>query len=262
MAAHEAQYQRIHPSPAADVESQQPPPARPNQKPISTATWRPPTHPPPIRPPPPPPLAAGANLLKKPKRSCCSPCKCVCWTLAILLLLTIVLAATVGAIYLIFKPKVPNYSVDSLRITDLTLNMDLSLTAKFDVRVTADNPNDKIGIYYEKGGLISVWYQGTSLCVGPIPRFYQGHRNVTRLHVALAGRNQYGSAVMSAIQQQQATGRIPLELRIHAPVAVKLGALKMRKVKVLGKCLLVVDSLSSSSKIRIQASDCKFKLKL
>ncbi|CAN1265792.1 NDR1/HIN1-like protein 6 [Linum perenne] len=196
----------------------------------------------------------------KPNTSCIR--KCICWTFSILLLLLIAAAASAAAIYLVFKPKVPNYSVDSLRISDLRLNLDLSLTARFDVRVTASNPNDKIGIYYESGGDISVWYSGTKLCRGPIPKFYQGHRNVTRLHVGLAGRKKYGSALMSAIQEQQTTGRIPLDLRVHAPVAVKLGALKMRKVKVLGNCVLVVDRLSSNNRINIKASDCKFKLKL
>ncbi|CAN0902198.1 NDR1/HIN1-like protein 6 [Linum grandiflorum] len=197
---------------------------------------------------------------KKPNTRCM--CKCVCWTLLILLILAVAVAASIAAIYLVFKPKVPKYSVDSLRLSDLRLNPDLSLTAKFDVRVTASNPNDKIGIYYESGGVISVWYSGRNLCRGRVPKFYQGHRNVTRLRVGLAGRNRYGSAVMSAIQQQQTTGRIPLVLKVHAPVAVKLGALKMRKVKVLGNCDLVVDRLSLNNRINIKASDCKFKLKL
>ncbi|MCI34052.1 hypothetical protein A2U01_0055270, partial [Trifolium medium] len=52
---------------------------------------------------------------------------------------------------------------------------------------------------------------------------------------------------MAALQQQQQTGRIPLDLNIHAPVAIKLGRLKLKKVKVLGQCQLVVDSLSSNN---------------
>lgn len=193
-------------------------------------------------------------------RSCF--CKCFCWTISILVLLLIILAAIVGILYLVFQPKLPKYSVDNLRISDLRLNFDLSLYAKFDVKISANNPNKKIGIYYEKGGKLSVLYSKTKLCEGFLPRFYQGHQNITKLNVSLTGQTQYGSTVMKALQEQQQTGRIPLDLEVDAPVAIKLGKLKLKKVRVLGQCLLVVDSLTANNQISIKASNCSFKLKL
>ncbi|XP_028756552.1 NDR1/HIN1-like protein 6 [Neltuma alba] len=196
----------------------------------------------------------------KPKRGCF--CKCICWTLVLLIILLIMLGATAGIIYLVFKPKLPNYSVNSLRISDLRLNFDMTLYAKFDVKITANNPNKKIGIYYEKGGGLSVWYSNTQLCEGSLPEFYQGHRNKTVLDVSLTGQVQAGSTLMAALQEQQQTGRVPLELKVHAPVAIKLGRLKLRKVRVLGECMLTADSLSANNPISIKASDCKFRVKL
>jgi hypothetical protein len=138
----------------------------------------------------------------------------------------------------------------------------MSLYAEFDVKITAYNPNNKIGIYYEKGGKLSVWYTNTKLCDGVLPKFYQGHQNKTVLQVALTGQTQYGSTLMTALQQQQQTGRIPLDLKVDAPVAIKLGKLKLMKVRVLGECLLVVDSLSANNAITIKASNCRYRLKL
>ncbi|KAG4150773.1 hypothetical protein ERO13_D04G024800v2 [Gossypium hirsutum] len=204
----------------------------------------------PVRPPPPPPR----------KRSCC--CKCICWTVSLIVVLLIILGATIGILYLVFRPQLPKYSIDSLRISDLRLNFDMTLYAKFDVKITANNPNKKIGIYYEKGGRLSVWYTNSKLCEGSLPKFYQGHQNITKLDVVLTGQTQSGSTLMSALQEQQQTGQIPLDLKVHAPVAVKLGKLKMRKVKILGECKLVVDSLSANNIISIKASNCKFRLKL
>ncbi|XP_055827164.1 NDR1/HIN1-like protein 6 [Solanum dulcamara] len=194
------------------------------------------------------------------KRSCC--CKCICWTISLIIILLIIIAAIAGILYLVFKPKIPQYSVDNLRISDLRLNFDMSLYAKFNVRLTAVNPNKKIGIYYEKGSHLSVWYKNTQLCKGSLPKFYQGHQNKTVLDVALTGQSQYGNTLMSAIQEAAQTGRIPLDLKIEVPVSVKLGKLKLRKVRILGDCLLIVDSLSANSLVRIKASTCKFGLKL
>jgi hypothetical protein len=201
---------------------------------------------------------------KQPEKrsSSCSYCRCMCWALSILLLVLIIIGATAGIPYLVFRPKLPSYSVDSLKISNLRLNLDMSLYAKFDVKITADNPNKKIGIYYEQGGRLSVWYTNMRLCEGTLPKFYQGHQNKTVLNVALTGQNQYGNTLMNALQQQQQTGSIPLDLTVDAPVAIKLGTLKLRKVRILGKCLLVVDSLTANKFISITANKCRFRLKL
>ncbi|KAK4394945.1 NDR1/HIN1-like protein 6 [Sesamum angolense] len=206
-------------------------------------------------------VAAMPPALKPPKRRNCW-CKCLCWTLSLLILLLVIVGATVGILYLVFQPKLPKYSVDNLRISDLTLNFDLSLYARFNVRITAENPNKKIGIYYEKGSRLSVWYKNTNLCQGSIPKFYQGHQNRTVLNVALTGQNQYGRTLLEALQEQQQTGRIPLDLKIDVPVSIKLRKLKLKKVRVVGTCMLIVDSLSTDSLINIKASTCNFGLKL
>ncbi|XP_059661634.1 NDR1/HIN1-like protein 6 [Cornus florida] len=198
---------------------------------------------------------------KPPCRGTCC-CKCVCWTVSLLILLLIVIGVTGGILYLMFQPKLPKYSIDSLKISDFRLNFDMSLYAKFDVKITANNPNKKIGIYYEKGSHLSVWYTNTKLCQGLLPRFYQGHQNTTRLDVALTGQTQYANALMAALQEQQQTGRIPLDLKVDVPVSIKLGKLKLRKVWILGKCVLIVDSLSANNLISIRANTCKFRLKL
>lgn len=138
----------------------------------------------------------------------------------------------------------------------------MSLYARFTVKITADNPNKKIGIYYERGSHLSVWHKTTNLCQGTIPRFYQGHQNRTVLNVALTGQNQYGSTLLEALQEEQQSGSIPLDLKIDVPVRIELGKLKLKKVRILGTCKLIVDSLSTNTLISIKASTCSFGLKL
>ncbi|CAM8972516.1 hypothetical protein QQ045_030100 [Rhodiola kirilowii] len=261
-----ADRQRIHPV-VADVEAPVPPTA-PLVPPGSFRSDKGP--PPPSRPPPPlPPLNSNNRPLPiipplpppryhtKPSRSCFL--KCMCWTLTLLIILVILLGALVGFIFLAFKPQAPKYSVDSLRIGDLRLNLDMTLYARFDVKITATNPNKKIGIYYEKGSKLSVWYTKTKLCQGSLPVFYQGHQNTTKLNVALTGQTQAGNTLMSALQEQQQTGRIPLDLKVDVPASIELGNVKLPKVRLLVGCELIVDSLSANSLVSIKASDCRFK---
>ncbi|KAE8684397.1 nibrin-like isoform X2 [Hibiscus syriacus] len=198
----------------------------------------------------------------KKRRSCCC-CRCLCWTLSILLLLIVIIGIIVGISFLVFRPKLPDYSIDGLEVTQLSLSSDSSLSASFHVNFTARNPNRRIGIYYEGGSHITVWYTGTQLCRGSIPKFYQGHRNTTVLVLPMSGQIQNGSGLMTALQQQQQqTGNIPLMLRASQPVRIKLGSLKLPEMKFSVRCRLVVDALSPNSAIRISSSNCSFRFRV
>ncbi|KZV32788.1 hypothetical protein F511_23700 [Dorcoceras hygrometricum] len=250
-----AEHQRVHP--VMVVPPARTPPTQPRQGPFPSLV--PPTGP--LQGPFQPVKVdqSGRNAPVVKRTNCW--CKCLCCIITTLILLLIIVAAALAILYLVFQPKLPRYSVDDLRITDLTLNYNLTLYARFDVRITANNPNKKIGIYYEKGSRLSVWYKETNLCHGSIPRFYQGPKNTTALEVGLTGQNQYGRTLLEALQEQQQTGRIPLDLKIDVPVKIKLGNLKLMKVRILGSCKLIVDSLSTNKLISIKASSCNFGLK-
>ncbi|KAI9381656.1 hypothetical protein POPTR_015G148200v4 [Populus trichocarpa] len=197
----------------------------------------------------------------KERSSCC--CRFLCWTLSLLFLLILLIGVVAGILYLVFQPKLPKYSIDRLQITQFNLTNNSSLTATFDVTITARNPNKKVGVYYEGGSHISVWYTGTNLCQGSLPRFYQGHRNTTVLNVVLSGQtNDANTLITSLQQQQQQTGIIPLNLRVIQPVRIKFGKLKIMKVKFRVRCRLDVDNLAANNAINIRNSSCKFRFRL
>ncbi|XP_073001694.1 NDR1/HIN1-like protein 6 [Typha latifolia] len=198
----------------------------------------------------------------KSRKGGCSCCRCLCWTILTLILFLVLIAATLAILYFVFDPKLPKYSVDRLRVSSFTVDSNLTVHASFDVTVTAENPNKGIGIYYERGSRLSVWYSGYSLSEGTLPAFYQGHRNTTVLTVVMTGEGQIGSEKMTALQQQEQTGAVPLDFKGDVPVRVKLGGLKLWKVTSKVRCSLVVDSLTANNQIKIKNSSCKFSLKL
>lgn len=252
-------HQKIHPVP--DVEA--PPPS--SAPLIPPNTLKSDSHnrdhypPPPSRtlpsgyPLPPPPH-------KRSKRSCC--CRTLCCILTTLLVLIIAIGATIGILFLIFRPKIPDYSIQTLRITQFSPNSNDSISATFVVNITTRNPNNRIGIYYLGGSSLSAYYRNTLLCQGSLPAFYQGHRNTTAIDVALTGTVNHASEFSATLQQQQAeTGNVPLVLRARVPVRVKLGKLKLMKMRFRVTCELSIDSLTSNTEIRVASSSCKFRLR-
>ncbi|CAL0315685.1 unnamed protein product [Lupinus luteus] len=205
---------------------------------------------------PPPPLHSKPP---KKKRSCC--CRFFCWFISILLILIVAIGITIGILYLVFRPKLPKYSVDELKVTNFDSSTNNSLSVTFNVTITARNPNKKIGIDYRGGSHISAWYNDTKLCEGSLPKFYQGHRNTTVLSIPLSGQTQDASGLQNSLQQQlQQKGNVTLNLKVKQPVRIKLGKLKLFTIKFKVRCNLVVDSLDQNNSIRIKSNSCKFSL--
>ncbi|QHO48568.1 uncharacterized protein DS421_1g06540 [Arachis hypogaea] len=245
-----ADNQRIHP----DIEA----PPRPSAPLVPRNIAKSENGDPNNRPLPPPlPQRTLPVMHSKPprrRRSCC--CRFLCCTFTTLLILIIAIAITAGILFLAFRPKIPKYSVDKLRITEFNFSSGTNiLSVTSNVRITARNPNKKIGIYYEGGSHISAWYSGAQLCEGSMIKFYQGHKNTTVLDLPLRGQIQDASGLVSKIQQQiQDTNNIPLDIKVKQPVRVKFGKLKLFKVNFRVRCKLVVNSLSANNDIKISSS--------
>ncbi|RLN41188.1 protein YLS9-like [Panicum miliaceum] len=216
-------------------------------------------------PPPPRRVAPPPAPLPPPKRrgrGCC--CRFLCCLIVTTAVLAILLAAAAAALYLIFKPQAPRYSVDRLAVSAFQVDPStLTARAAFDVTVTAANPNARIGILYERGSSLGVWYGPYPLARGALPAFHQAPRNTTVLAVAMAGEVQLASAAVAGMRDAQRDGAVPLVFRADVPVRVELGSLRLWRVTARVRCDLVVDRIMDvSSPIKIKASNCKFGFKL
>lgn len=249
-----ADYHRIHPVTVGSPPQPSAPPDQANgKKPSHDQQQLPITAPPPYAPAP---LAPP----RRKRHSRC--CRCVCCTLIAVLVLVVALGATAGILYLVFKPKIPKFHVDRLTVSRFDVNTTaMTVTDAFEVEVTSDNPNKRIGIYYD-GGEVTASFNGTELCRGAFPALYQGHRSTVRPRISLAGETRLDSAVAAQLVQQQQAGFVPLTVRARVPIRIKFGAIKLWKMTGKARCSLVVDSLQAGTQLRIRSNSCSFKLKL
>ena len=216
---------------------------------------------------PPPENARRYNDLtrrSKRRRPCCC---CLCWSLGILTFLLVLIAVTAAIFYLVVKPEAPNYTVDSIAIsgfntsTSSSSSSSLTVSPEFDVAVRADNPNDKIGIDYQKDSSVEIYYTDVSLCNGVLPEFYQPSNNVTVFKTALKGSGVVlSSSVKNSLVAAQSQGRVPLLLKVRAPVKIKVGSVKTWTITVKVDCDITVDKLSANA--TILSKDCHYGVKL
>ncbi|KAL8166457.1 hypothetical protein V2J09_007956 [Rumex salicifolius] len=152
-----------------------------------------------------------------------------------LLFLGLLLGFLAAGFFLVFRPKLPHYSVTGLHVINLSLSPNNTLSTAFIVHVTARNPNERIGIYYDVGSRLTVQYSGaTKLCQGNLPVFFQGHHNTTVVKVALYGATPNATAVARGmLHRSDGGGGVALVVEGRMRVRLKLGKLKlgMRKMK-------------------------------
>ncbi|KAK3143361.1 hypothetical protein QOZ80_4AG0299400 [Eleusine coracana subsp. coracana] len=239
-------YHKIHPVAGG---SPPPPDHTTNKKPSLDDDQLPITAPP-----------AAPHRIRNKRRGRC--CRCVCWTTLIIVALVVALGATAGILYLVFRPKIPNFNVDRLTVTRFDVNAtSMTATGAFDVDVTATNPNRRIGVYYD-GGEVTASFNGTELCRGPFPALYQGHRTTVNPRITLTGETRLDSDVVAQLARQQQAGFIPLQVRARVPIRIKFGGLKLWKMTGKAYCDLVADRLQAGTRLRIRSNNCSFKLKV
>ncbi|XP_052143018.1 NDR1/HIN1-like protein 6 [Oryza glaberrima] len=138
----------------------------------------------------------------------------------------------------------------------------LTARASFDVAVRFENPNRAIGISYEEGSSLAVFYGGHRLSEGALPAFYQGHGDAGVVHVAMSDATLEGAGAVAEAMQQVVGGggELPLVFRGEVPVRVKVGPITTGKLTPTIRCDLVLDRLSTEGEIRVKNMSCKIKL--
>ncbi|KAI5667188.1 hypothetical protein M9H77_17041 [Catharanthus roseus] len=196
---------------------------------------------------------------KKPRRSCCR--LFLCYTIAFILIFILALAIAAGVLYLVFRPEAPKYTVSGIAIRGMNLTSSYPISPEFDVNIGADNKNKKLGIYYQSGSEIEVFYNDVILSNGVLPVFYQPSKNVTVFRTVLKGSNVVlGNAVRSKLVNEQKQGKVPFRLNVKAPVKIKVGAVKTWEITVKVKCDINVDAVNEKS--RITSRNCDYSVKL
>lgn len=211
----------------------------------------------------PPPENAHKYKLYTAQRKNRGTCRrCCCATLGLLILLIALLAAGVGIFYLLYHPKAPSFSVEKVSVQGINITSDTeSISPVFNVTIRAENPNGKIGFYYETGSSVTVQYNDVTLCEGPLAVFYQPPKNTTLFSTELSG----GDIVLSSTDKdklaaQQKKENVPLKMTVELPVKVRIGSLKTWKLTGKANCAVALSGLTAKAKV--VSKDCSVSVRM
>ncbi|KAE9596267.1 hypothetical protein Lal_00048748 [Lupinus albus] len=193
---------------------------------------------------PPPENAEKFNQLASRKNR---RCHCCCWFIGILLILISLLAITAAIFYLVVRPKALEYSIERIDIREFNMT---STPPELNVTIKAHNPSGEIGFHYEKDSSVEIFFEDVMLCKGVVPEFYQPSNNVTVFKTTLEGSvMKLRSSDETELVKAEKKRKVPLTVKLIAPLKIKLGMVETGKITVKVDCDIIVNKLKAGAKI-------------
>ncbi|KAM7522542.1 hypothetical protein LguiA_012444 [Lonicera macranthoides] len=157
--------------------------------------------------------------------------------LAATLTLIFVILFIILLIFLILRPSKPRFILQDATVFAFNVTAPNLLTANLQVTLSSRNPNQHIGVYYDRVDIYAS-YRGQQITLPTLlPSTYQGHKDVTVWSPFL-----YGIAVPVApyladsLGQDQTAGTVLINIRATGRVRWKVGTFVSGKYRLNVNC--------------------------
>ncbi|CAN4099025.1 unnamed protein product [Withania somnifera] len=149
--------------------------------------------------------------------------------IAILIASTIITGTILFIIWLVILPRIPEFQVDSLAVSNLSLSNSL-ITANWDLHFTAKNPNKKINLYYDEIAA-AIFYESLSIADTTVPPFSMDKENETGQKVSFVASRAYVEkwAFEGMSKERGERGSVRFNVRMVAKVSFKAGGWRARR---------------------------------
>ncbi|XP_022148112.1 NDR1/HIN1-like protein 13 [Momordica charantia] len=197
-------------------------------------------------------------------RSCC--CSVCLWLSLIIILLIFLVAIASAVVYLIYRPQRPSFTVSAMKLSYFNITSSSLLNSKFDVNVTARNPNKKLVFTYNPVS-ISVFSKEIDVGDGLLPGFVHETKNTTLLKTSIiSSRQQLDSSSESTLKSAMKSKKgLPLAIQLDTKVKLKMGALKSPKIGIRVSCdgiSVSVPTGKSPATATTSGAKCKVDLRI
>ncbi|KAJ4705383.1 Late embryogenesis abundant protein [Melia azedarach] len=178
-----------------------------------------------------------------------------------ILIFLLIALITILLVWAILRPTKPKFILQDATVYVFNVSNPNFLTSSFQVTISSRNPNDKIGIYYDKLDLYATYRNQQITYRTSLPTTYQGHKeiNVWSPYV-------YGNAVPVApynavsLTQDQSGGIIPLMFKIDGRVRWKVGTFISGKYHLYVRCGAFINFGDKQAGVAVGNNAIKYQL--
>lgn len=151
--------------------------------------------------------------------------------------LVVIILIIIFLFWVITKPTKPAFVLQDATVYAFNLSSPNTLTSRLQVTLSSRNPNDKIGIYYDRLDVYAS-YRGQQISLATmLPASYQGHKDINVWSPYL-----YGNAVpispylCDSLTQDLNTGMVLVDIKINGKVRWRVGTFVSSRYHLNGNC--------------------------
>ncbi|KAG7551480.1 Late embryogenesis abundant protein LEA_2 subgroup [Arabidopsis thaliana x Arabidopsis arenosa] len=142
-----------------------------------------------------------------------------------LLGLIVAVAFVVFLVWAILHPHGPRFVLQDVTINDFNISQPNFLSSNLQVTLSSRNPNDKIGIFYDRLDIYATYRNQEVTVARLLPSTYQGHLEATVWSPFLIGSNVPVAPYLSpALNEDLIAGMVLLNIKIDGWVRWKVGS--------------------------------------
>ncbi|KAM1227596.1 hypothetical protein ACFX2I_006836 [Malus domestica] len=162
--------------------------------------------------------------------------------------LFVIVGCIMLVIWLVLRPKVPDFRLDSLSLTNFNVSSSSqSLSGTWSVGFSVYNPNKKLSIRYEEV-VSSIFYRNGFISETRVQPFAQGRKDRNFVNATLSAVNSFVDApVVRAIEVDRERGTVSFNVKVLARVQFRNGGWRLRRRLLRVLCRGVAVSVSSNS---------------
>ncbi|EOA21564.1 hypothetical protein CARUB_v10001972mg [Capsella rubella] len=136
-----------------------------------------------------------------------------------------VAAFAVFLVWAILHPHGPRFVLQDVTINEFNITQPNYLTLNLQVTVSSRNPNDKIGIFYDRLDIYASYRYQEVTIARLLPTTYQGHKEVTVWSPVLIGTAVPVAPYLSpSLNEDGIAGLVLLNIKIDGRVRWKVGS--------------------------------------
>ncbi|KAJ6853757.1 NDR1/HIN1-like protein 1 [Iris pallida] len=176
--------------------------------------------------------------------------------IACIVFLVIVVLLIVLIVFLVLRPHKPKFYLQDATVLSFNLSSPNLLSTYLQVTVSSKNPNNRVGVYYDRLDVYASYMNQQITLPSPIVPHYQGHNDVDVWSPYLRGDAvPIAPFLAAALSQDESDGYFFLWIKIDGKLRWKVGSWRSGHYHLFVNCPAYLSfdrSRSSNPSIRFQ----------
>ncbi|OVA07128.1 Late embryogenesis abundant protein [Macleaya cordata] len=153
------------------------------------------------------------------------------------LIFIIVVLFIILLVWLILRPTKPRFTLQDATVYQFNVSSPNFLSSNLQVTIASRNPNDKIGIYYDRLDVYASYRNQQITLPTALPPTYQGHKDINVWSPFVYGNSiPIAPFLAVSLNQEQTAGMVLIYIKVDGRVRWKVGTWISGKYHIYVNC--------------------------